>query len=33
MGGNLEIAGADPLLNDFFEFGRGLPLLIHARLS
>jgi hypothetical protein len=32
MGGNLEIAGADPLLNDFFEFGGGLPLLIHARL-
>jgi hypothetical protein len=26
----IEIAGADPLLHDFFKFGRGLPVLIHA---
>ena len=27
---HLEIAGADPLLHDFFELGGRLPLLIHA---
>jgi hypothetical protein len=32
MNCHLEIGGADPLLHDFFEFGRGLLLLIHARL-
>jgi hypothetical protein len=32
MNGHLEIAGAYPLLHDLFEFGRGLLLLIHARL-
>jgi hypothetical protein len=29
---HLEIGGADPPLHDFSEFGRGLLLLIHARL-
>jgi hypothetical protein len=27
---NQKPAGADPQLHDVFEFGRGLPLLIHA---
>jgi hypothetical protein len=27
---HLEVAGADPLLHDFFEFGGVLLLLVHA---
>jgi hypothetical protein len=30
MNGHAEIAGADPLLHDFFELGRGFRLLIHV---